>query len=194
VTVLPGFDQKRQNMGELLQGLDRTATWSVEKNQSAARTRLLALACPGTPPPVAPDQPAFTSYVGIGGLGNDAPALAWLMENKPSPRSGCYRFDAPTPFDSIADGLSQTLLIGEKSNEWGPWLAGGRSTVLGLDNSPDARALQGTGGQFGGCHPNGANWGFADGSVRIITDRADVKVLYGLSTIAGREADVLPGE
>jgi prepilin-type processing-associated H-X9-DG protein len=194
VTVMPGFDQRRQNTASFLEGLDRTAGWNAEKNQAAARTKVVALLCPGNPPAVPADQPAVTSYVGIGGLGTDAPSLVWLPDGTPTTRSGCYRFDAPTPFESITDGLSQSLLIGERSNELGSWLAGGPATVRGLDNGPDARLLQGAGGQFGGCHPAGANWAFADGSVRLFTDRVDPKVLYGLSTIAGKDNDPLPGD
>lgn len=194
VAVLPGFDQKRQNAGGILDGIDRTAGWNAEKNHSAARTKLVVLLCPGNPPVFATDQPALTSYVGIGGLGLDAASLGWLADGTPTPRSGCYRYDAPTPFGAITDGLSQTLLIGERSGDVGPWLAGGPATVRGFDSGPDARQVQGTGGQFGGNHANGANWAFADGSVRVITDRADPKVLFGLATIAGKENDVLPGD
>ena len=53
--------------------------------------------------------------------------------------------------------------------------------------------LQGSDGQFGGNHPFGANWAFADGSVRFFTDRTDPKVLLGLATIAGKDSDPIPG-
>ena len=194
VSVLPGFDQKRQNTGAILNGLDRNLGWNAETNQPVARMKIVALVCPGNAPEFPADQPALTSYVGIGGLGSDAAALPYLPDGIPSPRSGCFRYDSPTSFTAITDGLSQTLLLGERSNDLGPWLAGGPPTVRGLDNGPDAKLLQGVGGQFGGCHPNGANWAFADGSVRFFTDRVDPKVLQGLATIAGKESDALPGD
>ena len=68
------------------------------------------------------------------------------------------------------------------------------ATVRGLDDSPGAKPLIAPAGQFGGNHEHGANWAFADGSVRFFTERIDPKVLFGLATIAGKESDEFPGE
>ena len=57
-----------------------------------------------------------------------------------------------------------------------------------------ARPAIGSGGQFGGNHPRGGNFAFADGSVRFLTDRTSPGVLEGLFTIAGGTSDPLPGE
>jgi prepilin-type processing-associated H-X9-DG protein len=195
VEVLPGFDQRRQDTAPILSAIDRTMPYLADPNQAAARTRLLTVLCPGNPPADDPANPAPTCYVGIAGLGADAAAIA--IPPPPAavpPRAGCFRYDSPTPFDRIADGLSQSLLLGERSADLGPWLRGGPATVRGLDDAPGAAPLVAAGGQFGGNHPFGANWAFADGSARFVTDRVDPKVLYGLATIAGTEADALPGE
>ncbi|MBX9626416.1 MAG: DUF1559 domain-containing protein [Gemmataceae bacterium] len=195
VGVLPGFDQRRQNAAGILSQIDRAKPFPAEPNQSAARTRLLTVLCPGNPPAADPNAPAPTCYVGLAGVGADAATI--LLPPPPAPvppRAGCFRYDSPTPFDRITDGLSQSLLLGERSGALGPWLRGGPATVRGLDNAPGAALLVGPGGQFGGNHPHGANWAFADGSVRFFTDRVDPKVLYGLATIAGGETDPLPGE
>lgn len=189
VGALPGFDQKRQRTDALIASIAREQPWNSEQNHAAARTKLAVLMCPGNPPEALADQPAPTSYVGIGGRGADSPGLLAT-----DPRAGCFRYDAATPFALISDGLSQTLLIGEHSSAVGPWLEGGPSTVRGLDDGAGAVLLQGFGGQFGGCHPLGANWGLADGSVRFFTDRTEPKVLLGMATIAGKDADPLPGE
>lgn len=194
VGVLPGFDQKRQNPAALLTAVDPTQPWPAMRNQEAARTRVPTLLCPGNVPEVDPQQPAPTQYVGIAGLGADAAMLNFVPPGPAPPRAGCFRYDLPTPFDSITDGLSQTLLFGERSEDLGPWLRGGPSTVRGLDDRPDAKPLIGTGGQFGGNHPNTSNWSLADGSVRSFTPRVDTKVLFGMATIAGRESDGIPGE
>lgn len=191
VAVLPGLDQRRQDTEGLLAAVDRTAPWPAEKNQHAARTRLVTFLCPGNPPDVPPDRPGLSSYVGIAGLGLDAAALPG---GPASPRAGCFRYDAPTPFDRITDGLSQTLMLGERSGELGPWLRGGPATVRGFDDAPGAPPVVGSGGQFGGNHPIGSNWAMADGSVRVFTPRVDPKVLFGLATVAGGEKDPLPGE
>jgi prepilin-type processing-associated H-X9-DG protein len=188
VPILPGLDQRRQDVVSLLATIDEKQPWPADPNQQAARTKLVTFLCPGNPPALAADQPAPSSYVGIGGLGPDAAAAA-----DPS-RAGCFRYDTPTPFDRITDGLSQTLLFGERSSELGPWLRGGPSTVRGFDDTPGAPPVLGPGGQFGGNHPNGVNWALADGSVRMFNPRVDPKVLFGLATIAGGEKDPLPGE
>lgn len=193
--VLPGLDQRRQPAGPLLAGLKPLEPFAADANQSAARTRLLAVLCPGNVPPADPAGPAPTCYVGVAGLGADAPTLALPDPPLPAPpRAGCFRYDRPTPFPFVTDGLSQTLLLGERSGDLGPWLRGGPATVRALDDGPAAPKLIGPGGQFGGNHATGANWGFADGSVRFFTDRTDPRVLFGLATIAGRETDPLPGD
>ncbi len=189
VAVLPGLDQRRQKTDDLIAGIDRTAGWATEKNQAAARTPVRALLCPGRPPQIDPAGPAPTSYCGVAGLGPDAATLA-LGPGPVPPRAGCFRYDAPTPFDRIADGLSQTILMGEKSPPFGPWLQGGPSTVRGVETGPAAPARVGDGGQFGGSHPAGANFAFADGSVRTLTPRVDAGVFDGMATIAGGEAGV----
>lgn len=188
VSVLPVLDQKRHDAVKLLAVIDEKQPWPAAPNQQAARTKLATLLCPGNPPAVVADQPAPACYVGIGGLGADAAAAA------DPHRAGCFRYDGPTPFDRIADGLSQTLLFGERSGDLGPWLRGGPSTVRGFDDAAGAPPVLGPGAQFGGNHPTGANWALADGSVRLFNPRVDPKLLFGLATIAGGEKDPLPGD
>jgi len=192
--VLPGLDQKRQDAAPLLDGIKQLEPFSAAANQAAARTRLRAALCPADPPPHDPATAAPSSYVGIAGLGADAATLSLPGAPPAPPRAGCFRYDRPTPFTFIADGLSQTLLFGERSGDPGPWLRGGSATVRGLDDGAGAPPLIARGGQFGGTHAHGANWGFADGGVRFFTDRGDPRVLFALATIAGRETDPLPGD
>jgi prepilin-type processing-associated H-X9-DG protein len=190
VAALPTLDQKRQSTTELLHSLDRSQPWTFANNQEAAKRKLVALLCPGNPPALDAEQPAPTQYVGIAGLGTDAALLNFVAPGPAPPRAGCFRYDSPTLFSSILDGLSQSLLFGERAEELGPWLRGGPSTLRGLDDSPNASPLIGS--QFGGNHPDASNWAMADGSVRVFTPRVDPRILFSLATIAGKETDAVP--
>jgi prepilin-type processing-associated H-X9-DG protein len=182
---LPNFDQRRQDTESLARALDPSLAWDVEPNLTIARTRLVALICPGNPA-----SEAVTQYVGAGGIGADAASLP-----ADSPRAGCFRYDAPTPFAAVTDGLSNTILLAEVSTNLGPsWLSGGPATVRTLDVSDAAKPAIGAGGQLGGNHLSGANFAFADGSVRFLTNQADRAVLKALFTIAGGTGSPAPGE
>jgi prepilin-type processing-associated H-X9-DG protein len=206
VDVLPGFDQTKQNTEALLAEIDRTKLWTAEPNQKAGRTRLPALLCPENPPDLAPGAPGLTSYVGIGGIGLDAPMLPPIdpyltillrlagclgpdvrLPPISSPRSGAFWYDGPTPFNRI-DGLSQTLLFGETRYEVGPWLRGGFSTVRGLNDAPGAAPL--IGDQFGGYFPNGANFAMCDGSVQTFSPQTAPGVILSRAAITGKAVAV----
>lgn len=83
--------------------------------------------------------------------------------------------------EAIADGASNTLLIGEVNAEFKPWghPLSYRDPALGLNRSPRG---------FGGSDSNGAvMFVMADGSVRPIGDRISPAVLKALSTPNGGE-------
>lgn len=192
VDALPSLDQRRQKASDILELLDPAQPWAFPKNQEGSKRKLPGLLCPGRPPELAADRSAPTQYVGIAGLGTDAAKLNFVPPAAAPPRAGCFRYDAVTPFNSITDGLSQSLLFGEHWEELGPWLRGGPATIRGLDDRTDAPPLIGS--QFGGNHPNSSNWAMADGSIRVFTPRVDPRVLLSLATIAGKEQEALPGE
>ena len=178
VHLMPGLDQKRQQMGPLLDRLDRNVAWNAGPNAAVADTRLVVSICPGQAVSNA------TNYVGVGGLGTDAPTLPLgpPPEAKADPRAGCFRYGGPTPLTSITDGTSQTLLFAETVAA-GPWLRGGPGTVRTFD--PTAAVAVGPGGAVGGCFPNVAHVTLADGGGRTFTTQTNPKVLYAMSTIAG---------
>jgi Protein of unknown function (DUF1559) len=186
VSALPGLDQRKVNATSLLARVDQKQPWEAEANQNAARVRLAALLCPENTPTVTEGEPGVTCYVGIGGVGVGAPLLA-----PGAPRLGAFRYDGPTPFDAISDGLSQTLLYGESRADVGPWLRGGPSTTRAFD---DASSVPLVGGQFGGYFPTVAHFALCDGSVRSFTLQTNPRVLLNMATIAGKGYDALPGE
>jgi prepilin-type processing-associated H-X9-DG protein len=195
VYVMPGLNQRQQDIVALFTQIDQMQPWTAERNQAAARTRLVVALCPLNTPEVPPDQPGVTCYVAISGLGPDAATLALPpAAGRAPPRAGAWRYDAATPFQRIDDGLSQTLLMGETADNPGPWLRGGPSTTRGLNDAPEAKPLLGTGGQFGGYFPNGANFALCDGSVRLFTPKTTPGVLRAMATIAGSEKELIVGE
>jgi prepilin-type processing-associated H-X9-DG protein len=190
--VLPGLDQRRNPVQQLLGEIDVAKPWPAPPNQSAARLRLNVVLCPENTPEPPANSPAITCYVGIAGVGLNAATLE-ISPQEPTPRkAGAFRYNGPTPFSRITDGLSQTLLMGETAAQPGPWLRGGPSTTRGFDDSAEAAGLIGYGGQFGGFFPNGANFALCDGSVRLFTPETSPSILLRLATIAGGENEVIP--
>jgi prepilin-type processing-associated H-X9-DG protein len=125
------------------------------------------------------------AYIGIAGLGVDAPALP-----KEHERAGIFGDDRIVAPADVADGLAQTMMVAESSAPTGPWFAGGRHTVRGLD--PSRQPYIGIGRQFGGNHGDGAMVLMADGSVKFVSDSIAPKVFEAMSTMAGGEKVSVP--
>ena len=186
VPLLPTLNQARQPTADYYARLDRKATWDADANRPVAVVPLKVLVIFANPLAAPVGDPAVTQIVGLGGVGVDTPA------GPRSPQSGAFHYSEPTPFALFTDGLSETALFADVSTRLGPWLQGGPSTVRALD--PAAGPVVGPGGQFGGNLPGGGLFGFADHSVRLLSDRIDPQVLANLVTIAGGGAgDPLPG-
>ncbi|MBL8817943.1 MAG: DUF1559 domain-containing protein [Planctomyces sp.] len=84
-------------------------------------------------------------------------------------------------FDDISDGLKNTILLGTASQNLRPWghPANVRDPALGINRSPD-----GFGGPPGW---NGAMFAMCDGSVQLLSESTDPKVLKALGTPAGND-------
>jgi prepilin-type processing-associated H-X9-DG protein len=143
------------------------------------------LICPAHSHEASSTGPRASDYVGVAGLGKDAATLPLTHS-----RAGVFGYNRATRLQDITDGASETLMIAETAKPQGPWTAGGRSTVRGLDR--DRPPYLGKSGQFGGNHHGGAMVVFADGSVRMIRETIDPAVFESLSTIAGGE-EIKPG-
>jgi prepilin-type processing-associated H-X9-DG protein len=142
--------------------------------------RLPLLTCPAAAGAADDHMPGWTWYVGVAGVGRDAPELP-----DRHPRAGVFGYNRRTTRADISDGLSTTMMLAETASANGPWTAGGPATVRGLNSSQ--QPYVGRGRQFGGTHGSGANVAFADGSVRFLSESIDPKVFEGLATIAGGE-------
>jgi Protein of unknown function (DUF1559) len=164
---------------ELYDQTNQAQAWNSPPNLEIARARIGILNCPLSPWR-APTVPQQTNYIGIAGLGVDAPLLPTTDK-----RAGVFGFDRRTTLDDIKDGVRHTMMLAETGRVIGSWLQGGPTTVRGLD--PANKPYFGPERQFGGLHNYGACIAMADGSVRWLSGSVDPKVFEAMSTIAGGE-------
>lgn len=170
-SVLPFVDQ-----AALFKIIDFEESWDDEANELAANTRVPTFMNPGRPPNS--NGPGESHYVGIAGLGKDAPMLP--ADHK---RAGIFAINRKIRIRDIVDGTSNTMMISEASGKLGPWISGGSSTIRPLTKKPYINGPDGIGGPYTG----GVNVGFADGSVRFISENIDPAVFERLSTMADRQ-------
>ena len=179
---------------------------------------------------------ALSSYGGNGGTRSYFPSSSTAdgVFHTTGPASEPKPNQAAVRPENITDGLSHTLLFGERSHydpnyksfnaagwgelldQWGWWAAStdrkmiGHVTMSGyvpinfqLPFSYANRAGQNSSGRhlrrvsghvgghanlrFGSCHPGGANFCFADGSVQFLVSATDLAVLQALCTRANSD-------
>ena len=167
-------------------------------------TPILHYACPAdarTPGPGSTGavNVAHTSYLGVEGRDQRT-------------RDGVLFLDSRIRIADVTDGTSQTILLGERPpasdlklgwwyRGWGQAKEGSAEMLLGAKETNETRS-ECPGGpfpyaagridrlcdafHFWSLHPGGANFAFADGSVRFLTYDAD-KILPALATRAGGE-------
>jgi prepilin-type processing-associated H-X9-DG protein len=174
--------------------LDKDLAWDADANrepkygvgprdqhQVVEIGQLTWLTCPANLNRAGPGTVGLAHYVGVAGVGDDAALLP-----KEDKRAGVFGYDRKTRLEDIKDGTSTTLLVVETATDNGPWTAGGRPTVRGLES--DRRPYLSRQGQFSSYHRGDVtNALFVDGSVRSIGPGIDPKVFEALSTIAGGE-------
>jgi len=180
-------EQRRSDtpMLGLLRGLDVQQAWDAPANQKMAKTKLVVALCPAQRPTPTMDGFERTNYLGNGGLGANTPALSI---EEAGGKAGVFRYDIRTPIEAIrdGDGLSNTISIVETARDLGPWLSGGPATIRCLEG--DDPPL-GPGRMYAGCHPNRANFAFADGSVQVKSIQMDPVVFRAMLTIQGGDSE-----
>jgi prepilin-type N-terminal cleavage/methylation domain-containing protein len=115
---------------------------------------------------------------------------------------GMLTLNSSTNLDTVPDGLSHTVMLGEvtfpekqESSAPGPagllgWTSGTRSTLrntsgINLDpTSESSEALTGPVGGLGSHHDRGAHFALGDGSVRFLSEDIERSVLRDLGNIA----------
>ena len=156
-----------------------------DPRQTGGSGRDYEMICPAGSRPSMTTPIVSAAYVGIAGLGLDAPSLPVTDR-----RAGIFGDDRVVTPSDVRDGLGSTMMVVESSRPAGPWFAGGRQTVRGVD--PRDRPQVGAGRAFGGLHGNGANVLMADGSVRYVRDSVAPAVFEAMSTMAGGEMTSVP--
>jgi prepilin-type processing-associated H-X9-DG protein len=148
-------------------------SWQSPANDGPRHSNLPPLLCPTFVRGFRTGQPGLTTYVGVAGVGLDSASLPLK-----APHAGFFGYDRTLTIADISAGISSTMMVVETTRHNGPWLAGGPSTVRGLD--PDCDRYIGYDQPFGGLHRDGLNVLWADGSVRLVRDRiapADFRTL-----------------
>ena len=128
-----------------------------------------------------------THFVGVGGVGADAPELP-----ANHPRAGVFAWNRQTRLSDIQDGLSNTMAVTGAETQLGSWAEGGTATVRPLTAEPYLRG------------PDGLGTGsatellalMADGSVRALSAQTDPRLLRRMAAMAdGLPLDAaVPGE
>ncbi len=116
------------------------------------------------------------------------------LEDAPYKGDGIFYGNSRIKFRDVTDGLSNTLMVGERSSRLGgsiwlgniPEAAEPHARILGVaDHSPNAP--QGHFDDFSSYHPGGANFMRADVSVTFLSDNIDLQVYQAMATRAGGE-------
>ena len=118
--------------------------------------------------------PHAAHYVGMAGVGEDAPELPVRHE-----RAGIFGYDRKTRFRDVLDGTSNTIMLTETNEVDIPWAAGGR-TLKSLTQEPYVNGPDGIGSPT----PGGCNVLMADGSVRFISEDIDPEMMRRLAAMA----------
>jgi prepilin-type processing-associated H-X9-DG protein len=177
--VLPYLDQgspAAKQWVALYDKIDFQKPWDAPANAPAVHQTIPRFVCPAYPLPEARQNPGLTTYVGLAGIGPDAPLLP-----KNNPWAGFFGYNRAISRDDIRRGTSYTMMATETEQDNGPWAGGGPSTVRGLD--PDGTIYGGPGRPFGGLHAGVFNVLWVDGSVRPVPDTIAPTVFRAQATL-----------
>ncbi|MBI81787.1 MAG: prepilin-type cleavage/methylation domain-containing protein [Planctomycetaceae bacterium] len=134
---------------------------------------------------------ATANYVGVFGT-TELHDCEGLAAGAKCTGDGTFYHLSRTRFRDIRDGLSNTMILGERSSSHGhsTWLgviAGGEESlarIVGVtDHAPNNK--QGHLDDFRSEHPGGANFVLGDGSVRFLTENVELEIFRSMATRAG---------
>ncbi len=165
----------------------------ADSNAAVRNHSIQILQCPSAPDVYRPQGPGLSSYVGCY---NDQEAPIDEDNN------GLLFLNSKVRFADIADGSSYTILLGEGlvgENNLG-WVSGTRATLRNTSPMVTATGFSASEslaeepsndslyvGGFGSYHTGGANFAFADGSVRFLSQNIDANAYKNLGNRADGE-------
>jgi prepilin-type processing-associated H-X9-DG protein len=173
VTILPYAEGKSG-----FEKFDKDQAWDSEHNMSVSVRTSKLFWCPGNSDAQDSHSPDRTSYVGMAGIGIDAPSLV-----NGDARAGVFGYDRALNVREVCKPRDSVLMVIETSLDNGYWTAGGQATVRGL--SVDQVPYIGKGRQFGGMHPGGVNVMYLDGSVGFLSESIGPDEFSSLCTLRG---------
>jgi prepilin-type processing-associated H-X9-DG protein len=136
---------------------------------------------------------ATSNYIGVFGT-RELEECEGLPAGVVCRGDGVFFHVSHTRFAQVRDGMSNTLLVGERASRFGhsTWvgaLPGGDESIariLGIvDHPPNAEG--GHLDDFSSEHPAGTNFLMGDGSVRLISETIDLELYRALATRDGGE-------
>jgi prepilin-type N-terminal cleavage/methylation domain-containing protein/prepilin-type processing-associated H-X9-DG protein len=183
VSVLPWLEQRA-----LFDAMNLSVVYDHDANSTATRTVLSVYLCPSEP-----RKSMWNRYPGdrfdhgdsdYGGMYGERGLSSPTANNNP-PR-GAMIFNQPIPLSMITDGASQTIQIGEHPEAINAMWASGHN-LFDQAFPINARPAVEFGEELTSAHPGGVHTLFADGSVHLLRDQTDRKVLAALCTRDGGE-------
>jgi hypothetical protein len=177
-------------LGSLSAEINRQKSWRDPENAVHAATLVPYFLDPQNGPesvwvkfPKVQLPVAATHYVGIAGIGLDAPEYS-DTDTSVANKLGIFGYDRATRIADIKDGSANTIMIAEVPLTYKrAWMAGGGSTVVGVPEKNSVAPFVCT--QREG--KRGTNVIMADGSVRFISESVSDEVFKALCTYAGGE-------
>jgi prepilin-type N-terminal cleavage/methylation domain-containing protein/prepilin-type processing-associated H-X9-DG protein len=197
---------------------NQTLPWFDAANKDAISAPLKIFACASSPTGMGANRlysgvtekgKAYTGYIG------DYAACRQVKDTLVSAGlvtmvgDGIISKDQPRKASDVTDGLSNTILFGERAGGPKHYINGAVNTTLPLSDglcwgaranytqlegyqtdgitSPGPRPLNANNSEFYAFHSNGGNFGMGDGSVRFISKDISIQTFAALLTADGGE-------
>ncbi|MDB5334784.1 MAG: hypothetical protein JWN70_403 [Planctomycetaceae bacterium] len=153
--------------------IDWNERWNAPSQDRFVRRSIARFQNPLVLNKVSEDKYPAAHFVGVAGVGADAPTLP-----ADHPRAGIFGQDRQTKLDQIRDGVSNTMLLAGVEEHLGSWAAG-TTSYRSFTHEPYIHGPDG----FGTGQPNSMLVLMADGSVREITNKTDPRIVRRMAAM-----------